>query len=315
MKIAFMFPGQGSQIVGMGKDFFDEFDSVKTVYEKAKNATGIDVSTLSFYGPEDELNKTKNTQICIYTLSMAILNLIKEKNIKADVTCGLSLGEYSALTCAEALSLEDGFNIVCKRGEYMQTLLPDGEYLMAAVLGIDDETVDKACEEVTTGFVKAVNYNCNGQVVISGDKKAVEEVCDYFNLNGVKTKQLKTSGPFHTEKLIDASIALQNELKKINFNKLSVDVIKNIDGTLYSNDENYVQTLSKHVISPVKFSKAILKMLDSGIDTFVEIGPGKTLSSFVKRMAKDKDVKIFSLNNLESFNDFLGHVLKEKNYE
>ena len=168
MRTAFLFPGQGAQYVGMGKDIYENFSEARAVYDKVKQITGIDIAEVSFNGPENLLNETKYTQLAILTMSLAILEILKIKNIKAEISAGLSLGEYSALIYSGALSFEDGIKIVQKRGEYMQNLVPDGEWRMAAILGMSDEQVEEICNNVKNGFVVPANYNCEGQIAISG---------------------------------------------------------------------------------------------------------------------------------------------------
>ena len=277
MKIGFLFPGQGSQSVGMGKDIYEQYEVTKNVYNKVHKLTGIDIAKISFEGPEDVLNETKYTQLAILTESLAILEVLKQSNIVADISAGLSLGEYTALINSKALSFEEGVKLVQKRGEYMQNLLPDGDWQMAAIMGLTDEQVEEVCKKVTSGFVVPANYNCPGQVVISGEGKAVEKAMELAKEKGArKTVLLKTSGPFHTEKLSLAAEKLKTELDKIqiNFNK-EKKILKNIDGREYKETDNIKEILAKHVMSPVRFKESIEEMIKNGVDTFIEIGPRK----------------------------------------
>ena len=297
MKIGFVFPGQGTQNVGMGKDIYDKYEEARNVYKIIDEALGENIEKLTYEENAENLNQTKNTQITIYAMSMAILEMLRNSGIKPNAAAGLSLGEYSALTCANALTLEEGAKIVRIRGTLMQELAPKGEWAMAAIIGLEDDKVEEACAKVETGFVRAVNYNCPGQVVVSGEKNAVLEAMEIAkNLGARKVIELKTSGPFHTEKLQEASNKLKEKLEKIAFNECSIPVIKNFDGMPYTEKDNMVDILANHVIKPVKFRKSIETMLEMGIDTFVEIGPGKTLSGFVKKVCKEKGIEANVLN-------------------
>lgn len=312
MKIGYIFPGQGTQTVGMGKDIYDKYEEAKETYKKIDEVLEENIEKLTFEGSQEELNKTKNTQITIYAMSMAILEILNRKGIKPEAAAGLSLGEYSALTCAGAISLEEGARIVRTRGTLMQNLVPQGEWAMAAIIGLEDDKVEEACSKVEKGFVRAVNYNCPGQVVVSGEKEAVTRAMEIAkDLGARKVIELKTSGPFHTEKLQEASRELRKELEKITFNKCRVPVIKNFDGVAYNEDDNMVDILANHVINPVKFRKSIETMLEMGIDTFVEIGPGKTLSGFVKKVCKEKEVdaSVLNIEDVESLEKAL-EILK-----
>ena len=311
MKIGYLFPGQGAQSLGMGKDIYEKYDVAKEVYKKAQELTGIDVAKIAFEN-EELLNQTQYTQICILTMSLAILEILKQNGIQAEVSSGLSLGEYTALINSGALIFEDGIQLVKKRGEYMQKLVPEGEWLMAAVLGMEEEMVIEVCklanEKSAENFVVPVNFNCPGQIVISGNKAGVETAEVIAKEQGArKVRELKTSGPFHTEKLKEASETLKKDLEKVEFHQFNNTVIKNIDGTEYKETDDIKDILAKHIISPVKFTAVLQKMLDLGVDTFVEVGPGKTLSGFIKKMPTDKEIKILNINNCET----LENVLKE----
>lgn len=301
MKIGFLFPGQGSQSVGMGKDIYEKYEVARKVYDEVEEITGIDVADITFNQPAEILNQTKYTQICILTMSLAILNVLKDKNINAEDSAGLSLGEYASLIYSGALSFEDGISIVKKRGEYMQNLLPEGDWKMAAVLGLDEKSVISACNSVKNGFAVPVNFNTIGQIVVSGDAEGINELQEIATEYGAKkVRVLNTAGPFHTEKLIDASNALRKDLKKIKFHEFNSKVFKNLDGTEYKSNDNMSDILARHIVNPVKFSDVLKNMYADGVDTFIEIGPGKTLSGFVKRMEFERPVYIFNINNVDS---------------
>ena len=287
MKRAFLFPGQGAQIVGMGKDIYEKYDEAKKIYDEASKISGIDVKKLCFEGPEEELNKTENTQIAILTTSLAILEILKSKGITADIAVGLSLGEYGALIYAGIISFEDGIKLIQKRGYYMGNMIPDEKFSMSAIIGLDSEKIEKVCQEISkeNKFLVVANYNCSVQTVISGEEDAINKVMERLKEEGAKrTIKLNTSGPFHTIKLEKAKQAYEKELKNINFNLNSqVKVIKNIDGTYYNEKDDIKEILAKHIISPVRFDKAIKLMEEEKVEEYVEIGPGRTLTGFIKK--------------------------------
>lgn len=299
MRIGLLFPGQGSQSLGMGKDIYNDYETYRNVVKKVNEYTGLNLEEITFNSSEEILNQTKNTQIAILTMSLGILEILKENKVNAEASLGLSLGEYGALIFGQILSLEDGVKIVKKRGEIMQDLCPEGDWAMAAVLGLDEKTVNEVCEGATQGFISAANYNCPGQIVISGERIALEEITENLKAKGAKRViELNTAGPFHTKMLKDASIKLREELKNILINSSKKTIIKNIDGKAYKDSDDVKDILSKHITNPVRFEDGIKEMLDMGIDTFVEIGPGKILSGFVKKI--NKDVKVLNINDSES---------------
>lgn len=306
MKRAFLFPGQGAQVVGMGKDIYEKYEEARKIYDKANEITKMDVKKICFEGPEEELNKTENTQIAILTTSLAILEVLKSKNIEADVAVGLSLGEYGALIYSGIISLEDGLKLIQKRGYYMGNLLPDEEFAMAAVIGLDSSKIEDVCQNIAKEekFIVPANYNCKVQTVISGEKEAIEEASEKLKEAGAKRViPLKTSGPFHTSKLEKAKEAYAKELENISFNEGKAKVIKNIDGTYYTKNDNIKEILSKHIISPVRFDKAIELMKEEKIEEYVEIGPGRALTGFIKK--DNKEAKVYNINNLESLENYL----------
>ena len=306
MKRAFLFPGQGAQVVGMGKDIYEKYDEAKKIYEEASKISGMDIKKLCFEGPEEELNKTENTQIAILITSLAILEVLKSKGIEAEITCGLSLGEYCALIYSGMISFEDGIKLIKKRGYYMGNLIPDEEYSMAAVIGLDSTKIEEICNELKESgkFVVPANYNCSTQTVVSGEKEAVEIAIEKLKEAGAKRViPLKTSGPFHTEKLIEAKQAYEKELENVTFNKGNVKVIKNLDGTYYNEEDNVKEILAKHIISSVRFDRAIKLMQEENVDEYVEIGPGRTLTGFVRK--DNKEAKTYNINSLESLEKYL----------
>lgn len=301
-KTAFMFPGQGAQYVGMGKDFYDEFDYVKDIYNIASKASELDVEKLCFEENE-ELNITEFTQVALLTTEVAILEVVLKTSVKPDYCLGLSLGEYGALAAAEVLSYEDLFKVIRKRGLYMQQEYPTGG-AMAAVLGSDYETIKAVCDS-TEGIVTVANDNCPGQIVISGEEEAVNKAMEALMAAGVKRCiPLKVSGPFHSELLKGAGEKLSKVLEDVAINDPQIPYVSNVTAKLVKDKSDIKDLLTRQVYNGVRFRESILELVENGVTTFVEIGPGKTLSNFVKKIDKQLTVinieKVADLEKLQS---------------
>ncbi len=308
MKIAFMFPGQGAQSVGMGQDLYEKYEEVRNIYGIASDISGKDIAQISFNSTIEELSKTENTQLAIATMSLGILKILEKNNIKPEITVGLSLGEYPALISGGYLNVEDGIKLLKRRGYLMGTKVAPGNYSMAAVIGLDSTKIEEICKSISEKgmFIVPANYNYSGQTVISGEENAINLAMDILKENGAKrVLKLQTGGPFHTAKLNEAKELYKEELAKAKFNKenIKAQVIKNIDGTFYNKQDDMVDILSKHIVSPVRFDKAIKTMQDNDIDTYVEIGPGKTLTGFIKK--ENKESNVININSVESLENFI----------
>ena len=290
-KRAFLFPGQGAQYVGMGKEIYNKYEEAKKIYDKAEKISEMPIRKICFEGPEEDLNKTENTQMAIFITSLAMLEILKNKNIEAKIAAGLSLGEYTALVYAGILDIENGIKLIKKRGYYMANLLPKEQYSMAAIIGIESKKIEEKCKEIAvkTGlFIVPANYNYANQTVISGNDQAIDQAMTELKEIGAKrTIKLKTSGPFHTKKLEKAKEAYEKELEKVKFNMENeegkIKFIKNIYCKIYKKKKNKIKILASHIINPVRFDKAIELMKSEGIEQYLEIGPGKALTGFIKK--------------------------------
>ena len=295
MKIAFIFSGQGSQYIGMGKELYDNIPSCKKIYDKANEVLGFDLKELIFNGDKEELNITENTQPAILTTSIAILQAIKDKGINPDIVAGLDF--------------ETAVSLVKKRGRFMQEAVPQGVGSMVAVIGLDENKIKEVLKIASEkGIVEIANYNTNSQIVIGGEREAVEFASELLKECGARRViPLKVSGPFHTSLLNEASIKLKNEFENIHFNDPKIKIITNVTADFIENGNEIKELLINQVKSSVRWSETIEKMLDEGIDTFIEIGPLKTLSSFVREISKERKatVKIFNVEDLKSLNKTL----------
>lgn len=287
-KTAFIFPGQGAQYSGMGKDFFETFDIAKKVYVTAGEATGMDVAQLCFT-ENDQLDITEYTQIAMLTTEVAILKVLEEKGIRADCTAGLSLGEYGALAAAGVMELPQLFWLIRCRGIFMQEAYPVGG-AMAAVLGLDAETIRRICQE-TEGAVSIANDNCPGQIVITGEASAVQETCEKLQEAGAKRcVPLKVSGPFHSPLLAGAGEKLAAELEKVPVKSPGIPYLCNVEADYVTDGSAVKGLLARQVSSTVRWRETMERMLADGVDTFIEIGPGRTLAGFLKKMSRDVTV-------------------------
>ncbi|HEM6145287.1 TPA: ACP S-malonyltransferase [Streptococcus suis] len=288
-KIAFLFAGQGAQTVGMARDLYEYSPIVRETFDQASQILGYDIRDL-IDNQEDKLHQTRYTQPAILTTSLAIYRLLAEKGIKPDMVAGLSLGEYSALVASGALAFEDAIALIAKRGEYMETAAPAGTGKMVAVLNTDVNLIEEICSTVTSGIVSLANYNTPAQIVIGGEVAAVDEAVELLKEAGVKRMiPLNVSGPFHTALLRPASEQLAQALEEVEFADFQVELVGNTEAKVMKK-EDIKSLLTRQVMEPVRFYESIATMQEAGVTNFIEIGPGKVLSGFVKKIDKTAHV-------------------------
>lgn len=317
-KTALVFPGQGAQYTGMAKDLYESFEVAKEVIDRADSLMDFDlISMMHDEDKKSELSKTENTQPALLTHSMAIMEILsKYESFKYDACLGLSLGEYSALTAANAMDFRDAVSLVRKRGLIMSNEVADGEGAMCAVIGANRELIEECILKLESCTVEVANYNSPAQIVISGEKAAVEEAAVLLKENGAKRAiMLDVSGPFHSSLLKGAGEKLKLELDKVDMKEPSVDVVSNVDASIHKDPDEIKSILVKQVYSSVLWEDSISKLIDEGFDRFIEIGPGKTLRAFIKKIASKKkaDVEIINIDTAADVNAFIESIGGETN--
>lgn len=304
-KVAFMFPGQGSQYVGMGQDFYEQFEESKEVFESATKLLGFSMEELCFEENE-QIHITEYTQAAMLTASTAILRKVESMGIKPDYTIGLSLGEYNALVASKVLSFEEAVQVVRQRGILMQNAVPVGLGTMAAVLGAKKEFIEQVCED-TKGIVGIANYNCPGQIVISGEVEAVKQASAALKEQGVKRViPLKVSGPFHSKMLEQAGQKLLEVLDTVELKNPEIPYVANVNAQIITKAQRIKELLAQQVASSVRFEQSIERLMEEGVTTFIEMGPGKTLSGFVKKINRNVNViQIEKVEDLEKLKEIV----------
>lgn len=310
-KIAFLFPGQGAQYIDMGKDLYENIESCKNIFDKGEEILDMPIKDLIFNGSIEELTRTKNSQPAIMLTSLACQKALEESGVEADYALGLSLGEYGALVYGGMLSFEDGMKLIKTRAQIMDSEVSPEEGTMAAVLKLDNFKVEELIKRASeSGLVEGANYNCPGQVVISGEHKAIKASIKIGKELKGMVLPLKVSGPFHSSIYEKASYKFYEELKKVNINKFEKTVYSNVKGSPYEESDDVKELLRQQIMSSVLFEKSIRDLIDRGVNTFVEVGPGKTLSGFVKKI--NKDVKIHNVEDLKSLRETVESLKLEK---
>jgi len=301
MKTAFVFPGQGSQYVGMGKDLWTNFDEVKALYKEASEVLGYDVKELSFNGPQEELNKTFRTQPCLLTASIAAYRVLSSHGIESCLMAGHSLGEYSALVASGVISFKEAVMLTEKRGMFMQEAVPEGKGLMAAIIGLDRQKVDNICLSVESGYVSPANYNSPGQIVIAGEKSAVEDAMKLAKNAGAKRAlALSVSAPSHCTLMVEASNRLAELLNTIKIKDPEVPIVNNADAVMLTTAERIKASLIKQLNSPLLWEDSVRSIVETGVDTIIEVGPGKVLTGLIKRI--EPSVRLFNVEDTASLN-------------
>jgi len=319
-KIAFVFPGQGSQYVGMGRDFYDKLDSVKKLYDEASEVLGYDVANLSFNGPVEELNKTYRAQPCILVASIAAYTALTAKKIKPSFVAGHSLGEYSALVAARSISFKDAVKITEMRGRIMQDEVPEGKGMIAAILGVERKTIDDICSKISNspnghcGYVAVANYNCPGQIVISGEKPAVEFAIEEAKKAGAKKAvPLALSVPPHCKLMENASKKFEEVLKRFKIKNTKISSVANSNAKIISKADDIRKALVIQLTNPVLWEDCVKKIVSSKINCFIEVGPGKVLTGLIKRIEPSSIV--FNVDNMEGLNKTISGLKNGKNVD